>query len=57
MTQVTPNQTQVHAPICRECREGKHRNCDGIALDETTDDFVECRCPPAFGHAPRERTP
>lgn len=36
------------APICPECRSGKHRNCDGSALDERADDIVECRCPPAF---------
>lgn len=36
------------APICPECRSGKHRNCDGSALDEAADDIVECRCPPAF---------
>lgn len=32
-------------PICPECVAGKHRNCDGIALDETTDTFATCCCP------------
>lgn len=36
------------APVCPECRAGKHRNCDGTALNETTDDITDCICPPAF---------
>jgi hypothetical protein len=40
--------TLNHAPVCPECRAGKHRNCDGIALDERTDELVDCTCPPAF---------
>ena len=31
-------------PICPECRVGKHGNCDGRALDETTDEIVDCDC-------------
>jgi hypothetical protein len=30
--------------ICPECRVGKHGNCDGRALDETTDEIVDCDC-------------
>lgn len=30
--------------ICPQCREGKHPNCDGMALDEKTDQFVDCQC-------------
>ena len=36
------------APICPECRSGKHRNCDGTVFEGAADDIVECRCPPAF---------
>lgn len=25
-----------------ECRDGKCRNCDGDALDETADEIVQC---------------
>jgi hypothetical protein len=31
-------------PICPECRVGKHGNCDGRALDETSDEIVDCGC-------------
>lgn len=31
-------------PIGPECRAEKHRNCDGDALDETTDEIVQCAC-------------
>lgn len=31
-------------PICPECAAGKHRNCTGWALDETTDEVVACGC-------------
>ena len=27
-----------------ECRDGKHRNCDGRALDVARDVFVGCDC-------------
>jgi hypothetical protein len=30
--------------ICPECAVGKHRNCDGTALDEDTDQIVPCTC-------------
>jgi hypothetical protein len=30
--------------ICPECRDGKHPNCAGIALDQVTDDIVPCEC-------------
>jgi hypothetical protein len=32
-------------PLCPECRVGKCGNCDGTALDETTDEIVGCGCP------------
>lgn len=47
--------TASRAPVCPECRSGKHRNCDGTALDEAADDIVECRCPPAF-HPEKNRS-
>ena len=31
-------------PICPECRDAKHGNCAGQALDETTDEIVDCTC-------------
>lgn len=31
--------------ICPECRQGKHRNCDGLAWDFDIDKMVDCRCP------------
>lgn len=31
-------------PICPECRDGKHQNCDGTALDLETDLIVPCGC-------------
>jgi hypothetical protein len=34
----------VADPVCPECRAGKHRNCDGDALDEATDEIVQCAC-------------
>lgn len=49
----TRPRTITRAPVCPECRSGKHGNCDGTALDEAADDIVECTCPPAFGHDPR----
>lgn len=29
---------------CPECRNGKHANCTGWALDEDTDEVVDCDC-------------
>lgn len=37
-------------PACPECRNGKHGNCTGQALDEATDELVACVCT-ADGHA------
>lgn len=34
----------LHPRDCPECRQGKHVNCTGWALDEDTDDVVECEC-------------
>ncbi len=34
--------------ICPDCREGKHGNCLGDALDEQVDQIVECFCYTAF---------
>lgn len=31
-------------PICLECAYGKHRNCDGTALHEDTDQIGPCDC-------------
>ncbi len=31
-------------PIGPDCHDGKHRACDGRALDETTDDITTCDC-------------
>lgn len=31
--------------LCRECRDGKHPNCTGDALDPVTDQIVDCQCP------------
>lgn len=30
--------------ICPECRDGKHQNCIGYALDAATDIVGECQC-------------
>lgn len=30
--------------ICPECWQDKHANCDGTALNESTDEIVECDC-------------
>lgn len=30
--------------MCPECRADKHRNCDGRALDNGTDEIVACEC-------------
>lgn len=29
---------------CPECKNGKHQNCDGWALD-SADELLPCRCP------------
>lgn len=29
---------------CPECAQGKHRTCAGWAIDEDTDEFVDCEC-------------
>jgi len=31
--------------LCPECRDGKHVNCTGWAVNEETDDVVDCHCP------------
>lgn len=31
-------------PKCPECRNGAHRNCCGWAIDEATDEVVDCGC-------------
>lgn len=31
-------------PIGPDCHDGKHRACDGRALDETTDEITTCNC-------------
>jgi hypothetical protein len=37
--------------ICPECRDRKHTNCVGYALQSSTDTIVECECRhlPDFG--------
>lgn len=30
--------------ICPECAQGKHRNCDGTAWNEQTDEIDTCQC-------------
>jgi hypothetical protein len=32
------------AAVCPECRDGKHGNCIGYALDQATDTVVACGC-------------
>ena len=27
-----------------ECRDGKHKNCDGLGFDFDTDEFTDCPC-------------
>lgn len=34
----------MDAPICPECRDGKHRNCDGTAWDDLRDQAASCTC-------------
>lgn len=31
-------------PICPECTQGKHHNCDGTAWDHDRDELAACRC-------------
>jgi hypothetical protein len=33
------------APVCPECRDGKHGNCIGYALNTATDVVGDCECP------------
>jgi hypothetical protein len=33
------------APICPECEQGKHPNCNGEAWDSVTDSITDCKCP------------
>jgi hypothetical protein len=42
--------TFQHPADCPECRSGKHVNCTGWALDEDSDELVECGCAEG-GHA------
>lgn len=35
----------TRGPVGPDCRDGKHRACDGRALDVTTDQIVGCACP------------
>lgn len=30
-------------PVCPECKNGKHQNCDGVALNEN-DTLDQCAC-------------
>ena len=36
--------SNIFAPVCPECAAGKHRNCDGTALYEATDEIGPCAC-------------
>lgn len=36
--------TEHQAAICPECRNGKHPNCDELAIDEN-DELTKCQCP------------
>lgn len=31
-------------PVCPECVQGKHGNCNGDAFDPETDTIVVCQC-------------
>lgn len=31
-------------PVCPECEQGKHSNCDGTAWDNEADAVVACGC-------------
>lgn len=41
---MTPVTAKTHRPICPECRDGKHKNCDGTAWDFVADELVDCGC-------------
>lgn len=44
--QPLPHDRMVPAsPIGPDCRDGKCKACAGQALDEVTDQVVQCRCP------------
>lgn len=30
--------------ICPECKEGKHRNCNGVAYVDDHDQCIACQC-------------
>lgn len=34
----------ILAAVCPECRDGKHGNCIGYALDPVRDEVVACGC-------------
>ena len=36
---------------CRECREGKHKACDGTAWCSLRDEPTECACVDCWGGA------
>lgn len=38
--------------VCPECRDGKHRNCEGTAWSDETDSPTSCACV-GRGHASR----
>lgn len=33
-----------HEDDCPECRQGKHQNCTGWAINEETDEVGPCPC-------------
>lgn len=33
-----------HPPVCPECVQGKHINCDGQAWDSRVDEITDCQC-------------
>lgn len=41
---MTPRDTHYIPRICRECADGKHRNCDGYAWNDKTDEIDTCEC-------------
>lgn len=41
-TEYDPDQTTI--PVCPECVNGKHKNCDGNAWDDVEDELTDCRC-------------
>lgn len=41
--------TDEERPVCPECKQGKHGNCDGTAWSDWTDTPTYCRCS-ADGH-------